>query len=76
MLNDAGHIPQNPNNQLKPTSLRNYTTELAMTSELSLTQSSIEKTKTRFAAEHSFSGVISNLMLITNTQLMLMLEGS
>ena len=67
MLNDAGHIPLNSDHQLKPTTLRNYTAELAMTSELSLTQSSIAKTNTRFAAEHSIRGAISNVMLIANT---------
>ena len=67
MLNDAGHIPLNFDHQLKPTTLRNYTAELAMTSELSLTQSSIAKTNTRFAAEHLFRGAISNVMLIVNT---------
>ena len=67
MLNDAGHIPLNSDRQLKPTTLQNLTAELAMTSELSLTQSSIAKTNTRFAAEHSIRGAISNVMLIANT---------
>ena len=62
MLNDAGHIPLNSDHQLKPTTLRNYTAELAMTSKLSLTQSSIAKTNTWFAAEHSIRGAISNMM--------------
>ncbi len=43
MLNDAGHTPLNSYYQMKPTTLQNYTAELAMTSELSLTQSSIVK---------------------------------
>ena len=38
-----------------------------MTSKLPLTQSSIAKTNTRFAAEYSFMGAINNLMLITHT---------
>ena len=38
-----------------------------MTSELSLTQSSIVKTNTRFAAEHSVRGAVSNVMLIAHT---------
>ena len=38
-----------------------------MTSKLPLTQSSIAKTNTRFAAEHSIRGAISNVMLIANT---------
>ena len=67
MLNDAGHIPLNSDRQLKPTTLQNFTAELAMTSELSLTQSSIAKTNTRFAAEHSIRGAISNVLLIANT---------
>ncbi len=67
MLNDAWHIPLNSDHQLKPTTLQNYTAELAMTSELSLTQSSIAKTNTRFAAEHSIRGAISNVILIANT---------
>jgi len=67
MLNDAGHIPLNSDHQLNPTTLQNYTAELAMTSKLSLTQSSIAKTNTRFAAEHSIRGAISNVMLIANT---------
>ena len=46
MLDDAGHIPLNRDHQMKPTTLQNYTAELAMTSELSLTQSSIVKTNT------------------------------
>jgi len=45
ILNDAGQIPLNPNYQLKPITLQNYTTELAMTS-VSLTQPSIAKTNT------------------------------
>ncbi len=53
--------------QLKQTTLQNYTTELAITSKLPLTQSSIAKTNTWFAAEHSFRGAISNVMLIANT---------
>ncbi len=67
LFNDAGHIPLHADYKLKATTLRNYTAELAMTSELSLTQSSIAKTNTRFAAEHSFRGAISNVMLIANT---------
>jgi hypothetical protein len=67
MLNDAGPIPLNFDHQLKPTTLRNYTAELAMTSELSLTQSSIAITNTRFVAEHLIRGAISNVMLIANT---------
>ncbi len=38
-----------------------------MTSELSLTQSSIAKTNTWFAAEYSIRDAINNVMLITNT---------
>ena len=67
MLNDAGHILLNSDHQLKPTTLQNYTAELSMTSELSLTQSFIAKTNTGFAAEHSIWGAISNVMLIANT---------
>ena len=66
MLNDAGHMPLNSDYQLKPTTLQNYTAELAMTSKLSLTQSSIAKTSMQFAAEYSIRGAISNVMLIAN----------
>jgi hypothetical protein len=67
LFNDAGHIPLHADYKLKATTLQNYTAELAMTSELYLTQSSIAKTNTWFAAEHSFRGAISNVMLIANT---------
>ena len=67
MLNDAGRIPLNSDYQPKPTTLQNYTAELVMTSELSLTHSSIAKSNTQFAAEHSFMGTISNVILIANT---------
>ena len=67
MLDDAGHILLNRDHQMKPTTLQNYTAELAMTSELSLTQSSIVKTNTRFAAEHSVRGAVSNVMLIAHS---------
>ena len=46
MLNDSGHVPLHSDNQLKQTTLQNYTAELVMTSKLSLTQSFIAKTKT------------------------------
>jgi hypothetical protein len=68
MLNDAGHILLNSDHQLKPTTLQNDTAELVMTSKLSLTQSSIAKTNTWFAAELSIRGAISNVMLIANTK--------
>ncbi len=38
-----------------------------MTSKFSLTQSSIAKTNTQFAAEHSVRGTFSNVMLIAHT---------
>jgi hypothetical protein len=52
---------------LKPTTLHNYAAELAMNSNLSLTQSSISKTNTRFAAEHSIRGAVNNVILAANT---------
>ena len=67
ILNDSGHIPLCSDYQPKQTTLRNYTAELATTSKLPLTQSSIAKTNTWFAAEHSFRGAISNVLLVTNT---------
>ena len=67
MISEAGHMPLNPERQLKPTTLHNYAAELAMNSNLSLTQTSISKTNTRFAAEHSIRGAVNNVILIANT---------
>ena len=50
----AGHIPLNFDKKLKPSTLRNYTTEIAMNHSMSLTQTSVAKTTTRYAAESSF----------------------
>ena len=52
---------------MKPTTLQNYTAEIAMISKLSLTESSIVKTNTQFAAEHSVRGAVSNVILIAQT---------
>ena len=38
-----------------------------MNSNLSLTQTSISKTNTRFAAEHSIRGAVNNVILAANT---------
>ena len=45
---EAGHMPLNTDRQLKTTTLRNYAAEIAMNSNLSLTQTSISKTNTQF----------------------------
>ena len=42
----AGHIPLNFDKKLKPSTLRNYTTEIAMNHSMSLTQTSVAKTTT------------------------------
>ena len=57
----------NPDRQLKPTTLHNYAAELAMNSNLAPTQTSISKTNTRFAAEHSIRGAVNNVILVANT---------
>ena len=67
MISEAGHMPLNPERQLKPTTLHNYAAELAMNSNLSLTQTSISKTNTRFAANYSIRGAVNNFILVTNT---------
>ena len=67
MISEAGHMPLNPERQLKPTTLHNYAAELAMNSNLSLTQTSISKTDTRFAAEHSIRGAVNNVILVATT---------
>jgi hypothetical protein len=66
-LTKAGHIPLNLDERLKPSTLRNYTTEIAMNHSMSLTQTSIAKTSTRYAAECSFRGSISYLFVIAVT---------
>jgi hypothetical protein len=63
MISEAGHMPLNPDRQLKPTTLQNYAAELAMNSNLSLTQTSISKTNTR----HSIRGVVNNVIFVANT---------
>jgi len=67
MIFEAGHMALNPDRQLKPTTLHNYAAELAVNSNLSLTQTSISKTNTRFAAEHSIRGAVNNVILVANT---------
>ena len=56
MVNDAGYKPLNSDHKLKQTSFQNYTTKLAMTSELSQMKPSIAKTTIQFAAQHSIQG--------------------
>jgi hypothetical protein len=36
-ISEAGHIPLNPDRELKPSTLPNYVTKLAMNNNLSLT---------------------------------------
>ena len=66
-LTKAGHIPLNFDERLKPSTLRNYTTEIAMNHSMSLMQTSIAKTSTRYAAERSIRGSISYLFVIAVT---------
>ena len=53
-LTKAGHIPLKLDKQLKATILSNYITEIAMNQSISLMQTSVAKTNTEYAAEHSF----------------------
>ena len=53
-LTKAGHIPSNFDEGLKPLTLHNYTIEIVMNHSMSLTPTSIAKTSTEYAAEHSF----------------------
>ena len=66
-LTKAGHIPLNLDERLKPSTLRNYTTKIAMNHSMSLTQTSIANTSTQYAAERSFRGSISYLFVIVVT---------
>lgn len=50
----AGHLPLNFDEKLKPSTLRNYTTEIAINHSMSLTQTSVAKTSTLYAAERTF----------------------
>ena len=50
----AGHLPLNFDEKLKPSTLRNYTTEIAINHSMSLTQTSVAKTSTLYAAERKF----------------------
>jgi len=66
-LTKAGHIPLNFNIRLKPSTLHNYATEIAMNHSMSLMQTSIAKTSTQYAAECSFQRSISYLFVIAVT---------
>jgi hypothetical protein len=66
-MTKAGHIPLSLDERLKPSTLRNYTTKIAMNHSMSLTQTSIAKTSTGYAAERSFRGSISYFFVITVT---------
>ena len=63
----AGHIPLNFDEKIKPSTLRNYTTKIAMNHNMSLSQTSVSKTTTQYAAERSFRGSISYLFVIAVT---------
>ena len=65
-ISEARHSPLNPDRELKPT-FHNYVTELAMHNNLSLTQTSISNTNTRFAAKHAIRGAVNNIILVANT---------
>ena len=66
MVEDAGHVPLSTVS-LSKTTVNNYIAEFAMDPKFSLTQSSIKKTNTRYAAENGIRGSISNLFLVANT---------
>ena len=51
---------------MKPTALHNYAAELVMSSDLSLTQTSVSKTNTRYTAKHLIKGAVNNIILISN----------
>jgi hypothetical protein len=63
----AGHIPLNFDKGLKPSTLRNDTTKIAMNHSMSLTQTSVAKKSTQYAAKRSFRGSISYLFIIAVT---------
>ena len=66
-LTKVGHIPLNFDERLKPSTLHDYTTEIAMNHSMSLTQTSVAKTSTPYAADCSFGGSISYLFVIAFT---------
>lgn len=67
MISDAGQVPLNVPDKLNPTTLNNYIAQLSLAPDLTIVSSSIPKTNTRYAAENSIRGVISNLALIGST---------
>jgi hypothetical protein len=67
MIKEVGHIPINTNAELTATTINNYVAGFAMDSAMSLTQTSIRKTNTRYVAENSIVGSICLLFLIAAT---------
>ncbi len=65
-IKDAGFVPLD-SPQFSSTTKRNYLAMIANQNNVSISQTSLVKTTTRFAAENSIRGCISNLALINST---------
>jgi hypothetical protein len=67
LIEESGHISLNAEDDIKRTTLSNCIAELTMMSANTLTESAIDKTDNRYAAENSIRGSINNLLLVAVT---------